>query len=237
MADLMTTAGATAAAAAALLALLVLAARRGDLLQALGTADPVGLDDGSTEQGQGGAGLDVAAALAPFDISAYMQPDPLPQAEPGANVSAFLWTIRRAEGTAGPDGYRTLFGGSKFTGWADHPRQPQRFGAVWTTAAGAYQFMAVSALPTGGTTKVNTWDRIRDRLGLPDFSPASQDAAAVELIREAGALGDVEAGRFDAAVAKVRRIWASLPGAGYGQPERSLSDLRTAYAQAGGTLA
>ena len=28
---------------------------------------------------------------------------------------------------------------------------------------------------------------IRDKLGLPDFSPASQDAAAVELIREAGA--------------------------------------------------
>ena len=67
--------------------------------------------------------------------------------------------------------------------------------------------------------------------------PASQDAAAIELIREAGALGDVRAGRFDEAVAKVRGIWASLPGAGYAQPEKSLESLRLAFLNAGGSLA
>jgi len=154
-----------------------------------------------------------------------------------ANIQAFLLTIRTAEGTAGPNGYRTLFGGSLFSDMSDHPRQVKRYGDKWTSAAGAYQFMAVSPIPGGGSTRVNTWDRISARLGLPDFSPASQDAAAVELIREAGALGDVRAGRFDQALNKCRGIWASLPGAGYGQPERSLDTLRTAYLNAGGTVA
>ena len=159
-----------------------------------------------------------------------------------SNTAAFLMMIRKAEGTAGPNGYRTLFGGQLFSDFSDHPRTAKQFrdGAgrtLWTTAAGAYQFMAVSPIPTGGYTRSNTWDRLRDKLGLPDFSPASQDAAAVELIREAGALGDVRAGRFDQAVSKVRRIWASMPGAGYAQPEKSLDALRVAYLNFGGTLA
>ncbi|MDN3923330.1 glycoside hydrolase family 24 protein [Roseateles violae] len=166
---------------------------------------------------------------------------PTPPDMADQNTAAFLLMIRTAEGTAGPNGYRTLFGGRLFDGWADHPRMAQRFtdGAgrqLWTSAAGAYQFMAVSPIP-GGTTKANTWDKLAERLGLQDFSPASQDAAAVELIREAGALADVRAGRFDAAVSKVRRIWASMPGAGYAQPEKNLESLRLAYLNAGGSLA
>ena len=47
----------------------------------------------------------------------------------------------------------------------------------------------------------------------------------------------MRAGRFDAAVAKVRKVWASLPGAGYGQREESMARVRTAYVAAGGTLA
>jgi lysozyme len=158
-----------------------------------------------------------------------------------SNMRAFLWMIRTAEGTAGANGYRTMFGGRLFDSYADHPRQAKQFtnGAgqkLWTSAAGAYQFMAISPIP-GGSTRVNTWDRLQSRLGLSDFSPESQDAAAVELIREAGALGDVRAGRFDEAVTKVRNIWASLPGAGYAQPEKSLESLRLAFLNAGGSLA
>lgn len=158
------------------------------------------------------------------------------------NETAFLRMIRFAEGTAGPNGYRTMFGGGLFPSYADHPRKAHQFTdgkgrKLWTSAAGAYQFMAVSPLPTGGKTKVNTWDRIKEKLGLRDFGPASQDAAALELIREAGALADVRAGRFESAVSKVRGIWASLPGAGYAQPEKSLSSLRGVYAQAGGVFA
>jgi lysozyme len=159
-----------------------------------------------------------------------------------ANLRAFLLVIRYAEGTAGPNGYRTLFGGRLFEGWADHPRVAQRFTdragrTLWTTAAGAYQLLAVSIIPGGASTKMDTWDRLKRQLALPDFSPASQDRAAVALLDEAGALDDVRAGRFEAAVVKSRRIWASLPGAGYDQPERTLADLARVYTTQGGTFA
>lgn len=159
-----------------------------------------------------------------------------------SNEAAFLMTIRYAEGTAGANGYRTLFGGALFSSYADHPRTPKQFTngsgqRLWTSAAGAYQFMAVSPIPGGGSTKVNTWDRIKKKLGLVDFTPASQDAAALELIREAGALADVRAGRFADAVGKVRGIWASLPGAGYSQPEKTLPQLVAVFQRNGGALA
>lgn len=143
------------------------------------------------------------------------------------NVYAFLGMLRVSEGTAGPDGYRTLVGGSLFNSFADHPRT-----LVWlpnlginSSAAGAYQILR------------KTWDGVRGKLGLPDFSPLSQDAAAIELIRQRGALDDVRAGRFAAAVEKCKKEWASLPGAGYGQRENSLARLETAYRQAGGVVA
>jgi lysozyme len=141
-----------------------------------------------------------------------------------ANVRAFLDVIAWAEGAD----YNTLFGGGTFASYADHPRQ---YVSAWlggreitSSAAGRYQFLA------------RTWDTLKARLGLVDFSPASQDAAAVELIREKGALRDVQAGRFDLAVSKVRAVWASLPGAGYSQPEKSLTSLQAVYARAGGTF-
>lgn len=168
------------------------------------------------------------------------------------NVSAFLAMIRRAEGTEGPNAYRTLFGHGLYYGvdgipdtfddFADHPRIAQQFTdkagkKLWTTAAGAYQFLAVSPIPTGGRTRVDTWDRLQRRLQLPDFGPDSQDRAAIALIDEAGALADVQLGRFESAVTKCRRIWASLPGAGHNQPERTADYIRSAYVAAGGTFA
>lgn len=159
------------------------------------------------------------------------------------NERAFLETLKWSEGVApGLDGYRTLFGGKLFeNGFIDHPRIACQFtdGAgrrLWTSAAGAYQFMAVSPIPTGGTTRVNTWDTLKRRLNLPDFGPESQDRAALELVRERGALADVQAGRLQAAIAKCAPVWASLPGAGYAQKERKLTSLFAAYATNGGNL-
>lgn len=159
--------------------------------------------------------------------STYMRPDNTP-AEQAANLRAFLEMIAFAEGTSGPNGYRTLFGGGLFESFADHPNQiiTRKLGGrpITSTAAGRYQFLR------------RTWVTLQKRLGLPDFGPASQNAAAIELIRERGALNDVYAGRLAVAVEKVRKIWASLPGAGYSQPEKSLNALAGAYTQAGGTL-
>lgn len=145
------------------------------------------------------------------------------------NVAAFLSMIRHAEGTAGPQGYRTLFGGGTFDHFADHPRGrvTATLGGkpITSSAAGAYQILE------------RTWDEVQAALDLPDFSPASQDAAAVYLIRRRGALEDVRAGRFEAAIAKVAKEWASLPGSPYGQPLKSIDQVRQVYASAGGNFA
>lgn len=143
------------------------------------------------------------------------------------NTRAFLDMLAYAEGTT-KNGYNTLFGGGTFDNLADHPRRlfPFTNGAgktLKTTAAGRYQFLS------------RTWDSLRDKLNLPDFGPESQDAAALELVRQRGALADVRAGRVAAAIAKCAPIWASLPGAGYDQPERKIGQLLTAYNNAGGT--
>ena len=142
------------------------------------------------------------------------------------NIRAFLQMIRIAEGTGGIDGYRMLVGGGLFFSFADHPRKVITITSngkqIKSSAAGAFQIIAP------------TWDGLRRQINFPDFSPENQDNAAIQLIREKGALEDVKAGRFDAAVSKVRAIWASMPGAGYGQPERKLADLKSAYISAGG---
>ena len=226
----------TLTALAAVAVLIVVANQREQLL---GGDDAVAAGDGQLEQGQAGGLLDTT--LAALDPATYL-PTMNDDDTAAMNEAAFLKTIRYAEGTAGPNGYATLFGGRTFSDFSDHPRQAVQFTdkagrTLWTSAAGAYQFMAVSPLPSGKSTTVNTWDRVKAKLGLVDFSPASQDAAALFLVDEAGALNDVRAGRFEQAVSKVRRIWASLPGAGYSQGERSIASLRTAYGNAGGIFA
>lgn len=168
-------------------------------------------------------------------------PAPAPSVDRvAANRAAFLATISRAEGTdRGGDPYRVLFGGSQWAGdlnthpaeqgWPglplpDYQCRAAGFGpGCVSTAAGRYQITRT------------TWRRVRHVAS--GFGPEAQDAMALELIRGRGALVDVDAGRFDAAIDKVRREWASLPGAGYAQPERDLPTLRAAFIQAGGVLA
>lgn len=121
-------------------------------------------------------------------------------------VQAFLSLVRVGEGTNGPNGYRTMFGGGLFSDFADHPRRSITRSGYTSTAAGAYQFITT------------TWDEMRDKYDLMDFSPSSQDIAAVGLIKRRGALADVLHGRFRAAIDKCNKEWASLPGSPYGQP-------------------
>lgn len=141
-----------------------------------------------------------------------------------SNVHAFLALIRTGEGTVDAGGYSRLFGGGSFSGFADHPRVLVSMSGYNSTAAGAYQILS------------RTWDEIRAAYNLPDFSPASQDLAAVALIKRRGALADVVAGRFRQAIAKCSREWASLPGSPYGQPTLTLARAEQILANAGGTF-
>lgn len=146
------------------------------------------------------------------------------------NLYAFLWVVRHAEGTAGMNGYRMMFGGSLINSFADHPRRKirRRSGSkyITSTAAGAYQFLE------------GTWDECKSVMGfLPDFSPANQDQAARFLIKRRGAMADVLAGRLESAIKKCNKEWASLPGSPYGQPTVSMAQARTIFVAAGGVLA
>jgi lysozyme len=146
-----------------------------------------------------------------------------------ANRRAFLDMIAFSEGTSGPQGYLTMFGGRLMDSLEVHPHQFFDFTNshgehLRTSAAGRYQFLG------------KTWDSLAAKLGLPDFSPESQDAGALELIRQRGALPDVDAGRLSVAVQKCAPVWASLPGAGYAQPERKLYQLEAAFTDAGGMI-
>lgn len=143
------------------------------------------------------------------------------------NLKAFLDMIAHSEGTLGrgDDGYNVLVGGRLFKGYADHPRELVEVSrGLKSTAAGRYQILA------------RYYDAYKKLLHLKDFGHTSQDAIAIQMIKEQGALAEVEAGRFDEAVSRCRNIWASLPGAGYGQHENKLADLRAAYTLAGGIL-
>lgn len=150
----------------------------------------------------------------------------------GRNVQAFLDMLAVSEGTddgrqpTKEDGYDVLVGGKLFTSYADHPNVLVKLSpTLSSTAAGRYQIL------------YRYWPHYKGLLNLPDFGPLSQDRYAIRQLKERRAIADIQAGRFDEAVAKVRNIWASLPGAGYNQHEQSIERLRAAYVRAGGTLA
>lgn len=137
-----------------------------------------------------------------------------------ANLSAFLRVIREGESSHDDLAYRTLYGGDLFDDFSRHPNTVVTAGGYTSTAAGAYQFL------------YRTWSG----LGLPDFTPANQDKGAVMLIERRGALQDVEAGRFEQAIQKCNKEWASLPGSPYGQKTMSMEQAKRVYAEYGGTF-
>ena len=148
------------------------------------------------------------------------------------NMKAFLALIAWSEGTDNgrqptkDHGYDVLVGGGNFTGYADHPRvlvDLPRLG-IKSSAAGRYQLLA------------RYFDAYKKQLGLKDFSPESQDAIAIQQIKERGALQDIESGNIASAVRKCSNIWASFPGNNYGQHQQKMDDLIAHYVAAGGKL-
>ena len=155
-----------------------------------------------------------------------------------ANRAAFLDMIGVSEGTSTNritrnHGYDVIVSGISgpevFTDYSDHPfmrRAPKAVNStgLCSTASGKFQIM------------IHDWPHYRAQLGLPDFSPASQELMAVQLIRERGALPLIDGGSFDLAVARCANLWASFTGATYGQATHQIGFLRDAYLSAGGKL-
>lgn len=156
------------------------------------------------------------------------QRDAIQQALNDPNVQKYLGMLRQAEGTAQyADPYRVAGGGSvTLPDLQAYRRIPWNFTDKSgkrdkSTAAGAYQFIN------------DTWNGAASALGLNDFSPRSQDMAAVWLLQKSGSLGDVMAGDFQSAVAKDNKTWASLPGSPYNQKTRSPEQISSALGAPG----
>lgn len=122
-------------------------------------------------------------------------------------------------------GYDVIVGGELFTDYSDHPRKLVKLNSkLKSTAAGRYQLLS------------RWWDAYRKQLGLKDFSPKSQDAVALQQIKERGALPMIDSGDIRQAIDRCSNIWASLPGAGYGQYEHKIGDLIARFKEAGGVV-
>lgn len=140
-----------------------------------------------------------------------------------------LQAIRFAEGTAGPKGYQTMFGGGTFTDTSKHPDTVISSGGYKSAAAGAYQFLP------------GTWQSYANRLGLKSFSPEEQDLAALSLARDKllkiGGLSVLkQEGLSPRVSAALAPAWASFPTLSgksyYGQPVKPLESIQRVYGQA-----
>ena len=95
---------------------------------------------------------------------------------------AFLDMLAWSEGTDNGrqktrnHGYDVIVGGELFTDYSDHPRKLVTLNSkLNNTSAGRHQLFP------------SWWDAYRKQLGLKDFLSESQDAVALQQIKERGA--------------------------------------------------
>ena len=92
-------------------------------------------------------------------------------------------------------GYDVIVGGELFTDYSDHPHKLVTLNPkLKSTGAGRYQLLS------------RWWDAYRKQLGLKDFSPKSQDAVALQQIKERGALPMIDRGDIRQAQSTVATI-------------------------------
>jgi muramidase (phage lysozyme) len=145
---------------------------------------------------------------------------------------SFLDLIAWSEGTStspitANDGYDVIVTGmdgpSVFTDYSKHPFEDGGSVTVRinptliSTAAGRYQLLA------------RYWRAYKVQLSLPDYSPASQDAVALQQMKERDALTYLEADNPQQAIERCATIWASFPTNDYGQGGKGMGDLLAKY--------
>jgi muramidase (phage lysozyme) len=145
-----------------------------------------------------------------------------------SKLQAFLDLIAWSEGTStspitinnGYDvGVTGISGPWIFTDYSDHPNKliEVRPG-LFSTAAGRYQVLH------------RYFEAYKAQLGLPDFSPASQDAVAVQQMKERGVTADtINPADISDSIHMCSSIWASFPGNNYGQGGHTVAELQARY--------
>ena len=139
-----------------------------------------------------------------------------------SNIQAFLNTIGYSEGA----NYNTLYGGNTFADYSTFPNvRVTLANGDTTSAAGKYQFEAA------------TWNGLQSSLSLPDFTPQSQDAAAIQLLKDNNAYDSIVNGDIVTAINNLGNIWASFPSSTEGQPGgKTLQQLTDYYTSQGGVI-
>jgi muramidase (phage lysozyme) len=164
------------------------------------------------------------------------------------NVAAFLTMIAISEGTEHePDPFRVCYAKRHtIIDFTYHPHQLRPDGTrEWageklTDAQCAAVGLHPGCISSAAGRYQITWgtfDRLQGNLKVPDFTPASQDDCAIELLKEVGALEFVNRGGISEAIALSAHLWASLPGNTAKQPQTRMTALLSAYTGAGGQLA
>lgn len=136
-----------------------------------------------------------------------------------ARVEALLAVIRSFESNGD---YQAIVGGGQFSDFSQHPHILVSLvingNTVKSTAAGAYQI------------NYPTYTDFAGRLGLSDFSPATQDAIAYAILVSTGAVTSLAAGDVQGAFNQAASRWASLPGSTAGQNPKSMTIALADYA-------
>jgi muramidase (phage lysozyme) len=119
--------------------------------------------------------------------------------KPTDNTTAMLGLIAWAEGT--DDRYNVIYTGAKFDSFDQHPARVMCSAGICSDAAGRYQFLST------------TWQPLKTKLNLLDFSPQSQDRAAIELIKQCGGYSAAVRGDVASFADRCWSQWASLQSA------------------------
>ena len=118
-----------------------------------------------------------------------------------------------------------IVGGELFTDYSDHPRKLVTLNPkLKSTGAGRYQLLS----PLVGCH--------RKQLGLKDFSPKSQDAVALQQIKERGALPMIDRGDIRQAIDRCAAISGLHCRALVMVTEHKADSLIAKFKEAGGTV-
>ena len=148
-------------------------------------------------------------------------------------VRAFLDVIAWAEtGSMGNASYTVIVfkGGNRIKNFSTHPfvgggwkanqncafirRAGKR---VCSSASGRYQIMDFN------------YRSLTQKGIIRDFTPASQDKAAIYYLQQKRVVKDIAFGSFEKAACKVGGHWASFPCNNYRQPQKKMQQLRTVF--------